>query len=30
MIKQQGYKGGAGGAGWKYGYTYTISNSTIE
>ena len=26
----QGYKGGPGGAGWRYGYTYTITNSTRE
>ena len=25
-----GYKGGPGGEGWKYGYTYTITNSTRE
>jgi len=25
-----GYKGGTGGAGWKYGYIYTITRDTIE
>ena len=25
-----GYKGGPGGDGWKYGYTYTITSSTKE
>ncbi len=30
MLSKPGYKGGTGGAGWKYGYTYTITSSTIE
>lgn len=30
MIAKPGYKGGTGGDGWKYGYTYTITSSTIE
>jgi hypothetical protein len=30
MIDKTGYKGGPGGAGWKYGYTYTITANTIE
>ena len=30
MLNQQGYKGGTGGSGWKYGYTYTVTNSTKE
>ena len=25
-----GYQGGPGGEGWRYGYTYTISGSTVE
>ena len=25
-----GYKGGPGGDGWRYGYTYTITPSTME
>ena len=25
-----GYKGGKGGEGWRYGYTYTIASSTVE
>ena len=25
-----GYRGGAGGDGWRYGYAYTITSSTIE
>lgn len=29
-LAKPGYKGGTGGAGWKYGYTYTISSSTRE
>jgi hypothetical protein len=30
MPAKPGYKGGAGGAGWKIGYTYTITSSTVE
>jgi len=30
MLAKSGYKGGTGGAGWKYGYTYTITSSTRE
>lgn len=30
MLAQPGYKGGPGGEGWKYGYTYTITSSTRE
>ncbi len=30
MLSKPGYKGGTGGAGCKYGYTYTITSSTIE
>ena len=30
MLAKPGYKGGTGGDGWKYGYTYTITSSTIE
>lgn len=30
MLSKPGYNGGTGGAGWKYGYTYTITSSTIE
>ncbi len=30
MLSQPGYKGGIGGEGWKYGYTYTITSSTKE
>lgn len=26
----QGCKGGPGGAGWRYGYSYTISYSTVQ
>ena len=29
-INTPGYKGGTGGEGWKYGYTYTITDSTVE
>ncbi len=25
-----GYRGGTGGEGWRYGYEYTITNSTKE
>ena len=30
MLEKPGYKGGPGGDGWKYGYTYTISSTTKE
>ena len=30
MLAQPGYKGGPGGEGWRYGYTYTITSSTRE
>jgi len=30
MLSKPGYKGGAGGEGWSYGYTYTITSSTSE
>jgi hypothetical protein len=30
MLSRTGYKGGTGGAGWRYGYTYTITSSTSE
>jgi len=30
MIAEPGYKGGPGGKGWKYGYTYTITAQTTE
>jgi len=30
MLARAGYTGGTGGDGWKYGYTYTITSSTIE
>jgi hypothetical protein len=26
----KGHKGGTGGAGWRYGYWYKITNTTIE
>ncbi len=26
----KGHKGGTGGAGWRYGYWYTITSATIE
>ncbi len=26
----KGHKGGPGGAGWRYGYWYTITSTTIE
>lgn len=25
-----GFKGGSGGSGWRYGYTYTITPNTVE
>ena len=30
MLAKVGYKGGPGGEGWRYGYTYTITSSTRE
>ncbi len=30
MLSRPGYKGGPGGEGWRYGYIYTITNSTIQ
>jgi len=30
MLANPGYQGGPGGAGWRYGYTYTITTSTRE
>jgi hypothetical protein len=30
MLSKPGYKGNPGGEGWRYGYTYTITSSTIE
>ncbi len=30
MLSLPGYKGGSGGEGWKYGYTYTITGSTNQ
>ena len=30
MLAKTGYKGGTGGEGWKYGYTYTITSKTRE
>ena len=30
MLAKAGYKGGTGGEGWKYGYTYTITSKTRE
>ena len=30
MIASPGYEGGTGGEGWQYGYTYTITSSTIQ
>jgi hypothetical protein len=30
MLGKPGYKGGPGGEGWQYGYTYTIASSTRE
>lgn len=29
-MHRQGYQGDGGGAGWRYGYTYTITRSTRE
>ena len=30
MLNRVGYTGGTGGAGWRYGYTYTITSSTRQ
>ena len=30
MLSKPGYQGGPGGGGWKYGYTYTVTNATKE
>jgi len=30
MLKRPNHVGGPGGAGWRYGYTYTITDSTVE
>lgn len=30
MLNTSGYKGGTGGAGWRYGYVYTISAYTNQ
>jgi len=30
MLTKPGYAGDTGGAGWQYGYTYTITSSTRE
>lgn len=30
MLSRPGYKGGTGGEGWRYGYTYTITGRTRE
>ena len=30
MLALSGYKGGTGGEGWRYGYTYTITSLTRE
>lgn len=30
MLAKPDYKGGPGGEGWRYGYTYTITYSTRE
>jgi hypothetical protein len=30
MLSKPGYTGRGGGAGWKYGYTYTITDNTKE
>lgn len=29
-LSQSGYRGGTGGAGWHYGYRYTITGRTTE
>jgi hypothetical protein len=30
MLSKSGYKGNPGGAGWRYGYTYTITATTKQ
>jgi hypothetical protein len=30
MLDKPGYTGGTGGEGWKYGYTYTITENTTQ
>lgn len=30
MIAMPGYTGGTGGEGWRFGYTYTITATTIQ
>ncbi len=30
LIASPGYTGGAGGEGWRYGYTYTITSKTKQ
>ncbi len=30
MLAKPGYKGNPGGAGWRYGYTYTITSTTKQ
>ncbi len=30
MLARPGYKGGPGGKGWRYGYTYTITSNTRQ
>jgi hypothetical protein len=30
MLAKPGHKGGTGGEGWRYGYTYTVTNTTKE
>ena len=30
LMLRQGYKGGTGGKGWRYGYTYTVTQKTKE
>jgi hypothetical protein len=30
LIRRDGYTGKPGGAGWKYGYTYTKTLSTVQ
>jgi hypothetical protein len=29
-LSKPGYTGGTGGDGWRYGYTYTITSSTVQ
>lgn len=30
MLSKPGYTGGPGGKGWRYGYIYTVTSSTVE